>query len=273
MHPLLTRHQRRATDAEPEPSLTRDQVAWAIGGLCRSHRIPFDAELLLQQVPPPYTWSSLQVAATRLGMRCMNRSVRLSRIPADFLPCLVPLRDASPNEPGKCQPAMVVRIDNGEALYFVPGEAEPRHESVEALMKRHAGTALFATPERPEPDGDGDGKAKRRPFGFRWFVPELLKYRSIWRDVLIASVAIAKPLGLRGSRSPHLRSKMRARRRQCSAREPRRDSRERTAGRSGAHRRTPATAVSAEIVLGRRTVLEYLLSSLQKTIHEAGRER
>jgi len=190
MHPLLTRHQRRATDAEPEPSLTREQVAWAIGGLCRSHRVPFDAELLLQQVPPPYTWSSLQVAATRLGMRCMNRSVRLSRIPADFLPCLVPLRDASPNDPEKCQPAMVVRIDNGEALYFVPGDAEPRHESVETLMKRHAGTALFATPERPDPDGDGDGKATRRPFGFRWFVPELLKYRSIWRDVLVASLAI-----------------------------------------------------------------------------------
>ena len=33
--------------------------------------------------------------------------------------------------------------------------------------------------------------AKRNPhFGFRWFVPELLKHKSIWRDVLVASLAI-----------------------------------------------------------------------------------
>ena len=31
--------------------------------------------------------------------------------------------------------------------------------------------------------------------------------------------------------------------------------------------------VSAEINLGSRTVLEYLLSPIQKTLHEAGRER
>jgi hemolysin D len=36
---------------------------------------------------------------------------------------------------------------------------------------------------------------------------------------------------------------------------------------------TPGMAVSAEIVLGHRTVLEYLLSPLQRTLHEAGRER
>jgi subfamily B ATP-binding cassette protein HlyB/CyaB len=27
-------------------------------------------------------------------------------------------------------------------------------------------------------------------FGFRWFVPELLRHKAIWRDVLLASSAI-----------------------------------------------------------------------------------
>jgi HlyD family secretion protein len=36
---------------------------------------------------------------------------------------------------------------------------------------------------------------------------------------------------------------------------------------------TPGMQVSAEINLGRRTVLEYLLSPIQKTVHEAWRER
>src|SRR5438445_77642 len=29
-----------------------------------------------------------------------------------------------------------------------------------------------------------------RKFGFRWFVPELAKHKPIWRDVLLASLAI-----------------------------------------------------------------------------------
>ena len=36
---------------------------------------------------------------------------------------------------------------------------------------------------------------------------------------------------------------------------------------------SPGMQVSAEINLGSRSVLEYLLSPIQKTVHEAGRER
>ncbi|MGH7895861.1 MAG: HlyD family type I secretion periplasmic adaptor subunit, partial [Candidatus Binatia bacterium] len=36
---------------------------------------------------------------------------------------------------------------------------------------------------------------------------------------------------------------------------------------------TPGMHVTAEIKLGERTVLEYLLSPVQKAFHEAGRER
>lgn len=39
------------------------------------------------------------------------------------------------------------------------------------------------------------------------------------------------------------------------------------------HRLSPGMQVSAEINLGTRTVLQYLLSPVQKTLHEAGRER
>jgi hemolysin D len=35
---------------------------------------------------------------------------------------------------------------------------------------------------------------------------------------------------------------------------------------------TPGMQVAAEIHLGQRSVLEYLLSPIQKTMHEAGRE-
>lgn len=39
------------------------------------------------------------------------------------------------------------------------------------------------------------------------------------------------------------------------------------------HALTPGMQVAAEIHLGTRTVLEYLLSPVTKAFHEAGRER
>jgi HlyD family secretion protein len=39
------------------------------------------------------------------------------------------------------------------------------------------------------------------------------------------------------------------------------------------YRLTPGMLVAAEIHLGNRSVLEYLFSPIQKTVHEAGRER
>ena len=33
-------------------------------------------------------------------------------------------------------------------------------------------------------------RSQDRPFGFKWFVPELLRHKAIWRDVLLASLAI-----------------------------------------------------------------------------------
>ena len=39
------------------------------------------------------------------------------------------------------------------------------------------------------------------------------------------------------------------------------------------HRLIPGMQVNAEIHLGTRSVLEYLLSPVQKVAHEAGRER
>ena len=39
------------------------------------------------------------------------------------------------------------------------------------------------------------------------------------------------------------------------------------------HSLTPGMQVSAEINLGDRTVLEYILSPVRKAFHEAGRER
>ncbi len=54
----------------------------------------------------------------------------------------------------------------------------------------YGGQVLLATPkENPLNDPDALGAAGAK-FGFRWFIPELLKHRRIFRDVLAASFAI-----------------------------------------------------------------------------------
>jgi subfamily B ATP-binding cassette protein HlyB/CyaB len=46
-------------------------------------------------------------------------------------------------------------------------------------------------PRRPKPPADPDAAAAApRAFGFGWFVPELLKHRAVWRDVLGASLLL-----------------------------------------------------------------------------------
>jgi subfamily B ATP-binding cassette protein HlyB/CyaB len=38
--------------------------------------------------------------------------------------------------------------------------------------------------------GDEGHQHRDGQFGFKWFVPELLRHRSVWRDVLLASLAL-----------------------------------------------------------------------------------
>jgi hypothetical protein len=68
--------------------LSTESCLWSLGNLCRLHRIPFAAELVLQQFPPPYSQVVLQRAAEALGFKCGWRQVpvkRLAALPAPWL--------------------------------------------------------------------------------------------------------------------------------------------------------------------------------------------
>jgi len=168
MHPLLTRRQRRAAESEPEPLIDSEHLAWAMESLCAIHGIRFDAPVPIPRTPAPHTWSSVYVAATKLGMRCTHRRMRLSRIPAVCLPCLVLLRDDN------CaaavvvyRPAMIIRVVNAEVAYRVPGETGPRCEPVDKLMRLHTGAVLLAVSAHDGPRREEVPAFPRRLFGLR----------------------------------------------------------------------------------------------------------
>ena len=53
----------------------REEVLWLLGSLCGLFRIPFDAALITQHYPPPYTLATFHEAARALGLKTGTRPV------------------------------------------------------------------------------------------------------------------------------------------------------------------------------------------------------
>ncbi|HEY5929846.1 MAG TPA: peptidase domain-containing ABC transporter [Burkholderiales bacterium] len=81
-------------------------------------------------------------------------------------------------------------MEQGRVAFFEQDKAAHTILPFSEFAARYQGRVLLATPKQKtlaDPDAPGH---KREPFGFRWFVPELLKHKKIFRDVLLASLAI-----------------------------------------------------------------------------------
>ncbi|MCG3202975.1 MAG: Toxin RTX-I translocation ATP-binding protein [Gammaproteobacteria bacterium] len=88
-------------------------------------------------------------------------------------------------------PALIIGADGERVVCFEFGGDRPLTIPIAGFARRYPGSVLLF---RPEPkfltdDGD-DAVCQHETFGFRWFLPELLKHKAIWRDVLLASLAI-----------------------------------------------------------------------------------
>ena len=96
---------------------------------------------------------------------------------------------------------IITAAQGDQAVLFRAGSSEPVTLSFDELQAQCSGAAWRVS--RPvqsptDPDAVGAGMGQRA-FGFAWFVPELLKHRRVWRDVLLARaalllIALATPL-------------------------------------------------------------------------------
>lgn len=171
-------------------AVTREDFLWSIGSLCQMNRVPFDAALMSGQFPGPFSTLTLVDAASRLGLKCALHEQDASSCEGWAFPCVALMKNpADPDAP--LRPAVLVTADAERVLSFAAGQSTPTIMTRADFAAQYGGVGIFATraAERPAADEpDNDTNAQR--FGFRWFVPELLKHRSIWRDVLLASLAI-----------------------------------------------------------------------------------
>jgi ATP-binding cassette, subfamily B, bacterial HlyB/CyaB len=179
----------------PRAPIEAADLVWALGSLCALNRVPFDADLLLRQFAPPYTTDTLIHAARALGFRVKLKHCAVGEIPAQSLPCLAALRkpqagDSAAAEVPGCVTLSIVSAATAETIqFFEAGSNTPQTLPFAAFSERFAGFVMLAA-RQPEAVKDPDAAGQSAKFGFRWFIPELLKHRIVWREVLAASLVI-----------------------------------------------------------------------------------
>ncbi len=187
---------------------------WAVEAACALLRRPVQRDLLLQQHPAPHDVGALTSALDALGVAAQARKLKLPRLHAQTFPLLLWLRPqpvpAQPHAaadaaaaapasslasdrqapPAASCPALVLQADHAQALIMEPGDEAPRTVTLADLQTRYHGHALqLTTKVQPGEDPDAAAVPGRR-FGFSWFVPELLKHKRIWQEILLASLVI-----------------------------------------------------------------------------------
>ncbi|MGH8688890.1 MAG: peptidase domain-containing ABC transporter [Burkholderiales bacterium] len=165
------------------------EFAWTVGSLCQISRIPFDASLLLGQFPPPYSEEKLLAALGALGFQAGSaKAVALGAGQAPY-PCIAFRREGE-GDAVRRVPALVAGCKDGQLALFESGRREALQLPLARFYEAYEPSVLLLRRDAKPADDPDAAAAKTRAFGFQWFVPELLRHKRIWREVLLASLAI-----------------------------------------------------------------------------------
>lgn len=180
-----------------EGGLEYPELLWLLGSLCNLFRIPFDPKLIEQEFPPPYSLTTLHEAARALGFKTGHGTH-----PSDWqklpLPAVAFLRAVPEIDSAgelssdtKSLPVLILKTDGHKLLYFRAGSQAPETITAdEAKLQFETDLILVARDTQGKEEAIPGFDTETKSFGFRWFIPELLKHKTIWRDVLLASLAI-----------------------------------------------------------------------------------
>jgi subfamily B ATP-binding cassette protein HlyB/CyaB len=163
------------------------------------HRVPFASALVEREFPSPCTHSTLIAAGRALGFRIRQVRLKPRRIEGMTFPLLVGVRDQTGLHESPTRLGLVTASAEGRIVLFPAGTNTPQTLSHDEFDAACTGDAWLVRPETEAVTDPDAAAGTSRNFGFGWFVPELLKHKHVWRDVLLASlalqlVALATPL-------------------------------------------------------------------------------
>ncbi|MBK6741510.1 MAG: peptidase domain-containing ABC transporter [Hydrogenophilales bacterium] len=183
-----------------EKHIGEDSFIWLVGSLCRLHGLPWDEALVHGQYIAPLGLPALHRALDELGLSVREQALGGKRAKPPLPPFIAFEREPSANKVGadSATPALVtgvliVQTDAERILFFTAGSDTPEtlsHADFLARFEPH----VLKVERKPAANGQladpADTLIGRPAFGFKWFIPELMKHKRIWRDVLLASLAI-----------------------------------------------------------------------------------
>ncbi len=181
--------------------LSKGDMLWLLASLCDVHRKPFDAKLIIQQFTPPYDIATLLHATSVLGFATELIEQHAVNADSTTFPCIAFIKqnlgefDTSNQEESATaksdllRPVFVAHKSKDRIVYFKPGEQVPLTVEYK-LFEQQLQNFYISIKIKQAPVEDDQIKTKKQAFGFRWFIPELLRHKKIWRDVLLASFAI-----------------------------------------------------------------------------------
>ena len=184
-----------------------NELLWLLGSLANLYHIPFDANLIAHQFPPPYGTATFLEAARALGLKTGAGPLPAADWTGQPLPCIAFLKpepagtagaagESAAAEQQPSTPILILKTDGHKLLYFRPGVQTPETITAAAALERFEPELILVAREHAGETQDGEQEqiagfaTEKLEFGFRWFVPELLKHKAIWRDVLLASLSI-----------------------------------------------------------------------------------
>ncbi|MDX8392657.1 MAG: peptidase domain-containing ABC transporter [Mariprofundaceae bacterium] len=165
--------------------IASETLLWTLQCACQVHRVPFSGDIALRQFSPPYSTSSLQQMLLSLGMKSKWKKIRDVAAYKLRSPCFALLASAQDEDAAAGNVVLLVKLEDGHALFFEQGDQQPKSLAIDAFKALFTGNLLRFSPPKGKNIDD-----EHKPFGFSWFIPELLKHKYIWRDVLLASLAI-----------------------------------------------------------------------------------
>lgn len=182
-----------------------ESFIWTLESVSSELRLPFSCSLLRRRYPPPYDFLSVKAAVQALGadVELVRASMQelgsgsgwwFALIDDSVLESPADTTELRAVEVGsgslECRVARVCAVDGeGVTLLYAGCSTEARLSAAE-FTRRYRGFALRARPGEHEGPADTDVDMSAPKFGLRWFVREMLRYRKVWRDVLLASLAI-----------------------------------------------------------------------------------
>jgi len=203
-----TTHVWKPRSAEPssptsESELTSESSLWVLSAFCEYFKTPFDLQLVARELLAPLRSESLMRVAKSLGFRARWETMTIKMLENLRTPFAALLRPAAidpllhqesriGSKADEAWPvfAFVVRLEDGRVAFLEQGQQGHKILPLAEFEARFAGAVFRALPRQQEVNDPDVSAGTANKFGFRWFVPELLKHRRIFLDVLFASLAI-----------------------------------------------------------------------------------